>query len=69
MAYITTHHTYPELLFSGGRLARTEWDSDTAARAIGATLRGEPDAVVLLVTVDGKAVARGLKPAGLGPRV
>jgi hypothetical protein len=69
MAYITTHHTYPELLFSGGRLARTEWDSDTAARAIGATLRGEPDAVVLLVTVDGKAVARGLKPAGLGPLV
>ena len=65
MAYITTHHTYSDLLFSGGRLARTAWDSETATRAIGATLRGEPDAVVLLVTVDGRAVARGLAPGGL----
>jgi hypothetical protein len=65
MAYITTHHTYPNLLFSGGRLARTTWDSDTGTRAIGATLRGEPDAIVLLITVDGSAVARGLAPGGL----
>ena len=66
MATITTHHTYPDLLQTGGRLARTSWDSDNIGRAIAATLRGQKEAAILLVTVDGVAVARGLSPAGLG---
>jgi hypothetical protein len=66
MATITTHHSYPDLLQTGGRLARTSWDSDNVSRAIAATLRGQKEAAVLLVTVDGVAVARGLSPAGLG---
>ena len=66
MATITTHHSYPDLLQTGGRLARTSWDSDNVSRAIVATLRGQKDAAILLVTVDGVAVARGLSPAGLG---
>ena len=69
MATITTHHSYPDLLQTGGRLARTSWDSDNVSRAIAGTIRGQKDAVVLLVTVDGVAVARGLSPAGLGPLV
>lgn len=63
---ITTHHSYPDLLQTGGRLARTSWDSDNVSRAIAATLRGQKEAAILLVTVDGVAVARGLSPAGLG---
>ena len=66
MATIITHHSYPDLLQTGGRLARTSWDSDNVSRAIAATLRGQKEAAVLLVTVDGVAVARGLSPAGLG---
>ena len=66
MATITTHHSYPDLLQTGGRLARTSWDSDNVSRAIVATLRGQKEAAILLVTVDGVAVARGLSPAGLG---
>ena len=66
MATITTHHSYPDLLQTGGRLARTSWDSDNVSRAIAATLRGQTEAAILLVTVDGVAVARGLSPAGLG---
>jgi hypothetical protein len=66
MATITTHHSYPDLLQTGGRLARTSWDSDNVSRAIAATLRGQKEAAILLVTVDGVAVARGLSPAGLG---
>ena len=69
MANITTHHTYPDLAQTGGRLARTDWDSDNVGRAIAGTIRGQKDAVVLLVTVNGVAVARGLSPAGLGPLV
>ena len=66
MATITTHHSYPDLLQTGGRLARTSWDSDTVGRAIAGTIRGQKEAAILLVTVDGVAVARGLSPAGLG---
>ena len=66
MATITTHHSYPDLLQTGGRLARTSWDSDNVSRAVAATLRGQKEAAILLVTVDGVAVARGLSPAGLG---
>ena len=66
MATITTHHSYPDLLQTGGRLARTSWDSDNVSHAIAATLRGQKEAAILLVTVDGVAVARGLSPAGLG---
>ena len=64
---ITTHHTYPDIC-QGGRLARTDWDTTTAAAAIRATLRAQPEAVVLVVTFSGKdAAVRGLRPAGLGP--
>ena len=69
MASITTHHTYPDLIQIGGRLARTDWNSDSIGRAIAGTIRGQKDAAILLVTVDGVAVARGLSPAGLGPLV
>lgn len=69
MAIISTHHTYPDLcdlcqdLF---HLSRISWDSSTVERAIAATLYTHPEAVILKVTVDGKLVAQGLKPAGLG---
>lgn len=63
---ITTHHTYPDLLFTGGRLAATDWDSDSHARAVAATVRGDADAIVLRVSVDGYPHARGLMPGGIG---
>jgi hypothetical protein len=69
MASFTTHHTYPDIA-QGGRLARTDWDTTSAATAIRATLRHSPDAVVLVVTASSlDAAVRGLRPAGLGPAI
>lgn len=59
---ITTYHTYPELVYDGGRLAATEWEGNpTAAEAVEATLHLDPDAVVLRV-----CQLRGLAPGGIG---
>ena len=59
---ITTYHTYPELIYCGGRLAATEWDGNpTAAEAVAATLRHDPEAVILRV-----AQLKGLAPGGIG---
>jgi hypothetical protein len=66
MASFTTHHTYPDIA-QGGRLVRTDWDTTSPETAIRATLRYNHDAVVLLLTTSGQAIARGLMPAGLGP--
>jgi hypothetical protein len=65
----TTHHTYPDLLTSGERLAATDWGSHPAGcaslgEAVSATLRLEPDAVILRA-VRGSETVRGLAPGGL----
>ena len=69
MASCVTFHTYPELLFDGGRLAATCWGGHptvlTVEQVVRATLAVEPEAVVLRASgIDG--TARGLMPAGLG---
>ena len=57
----TTYHTYPNLMTSGGRLAATDWGKYTSpAEAVAATLRVEPEAIVL--RIDN---IRGLAPGGL----
>jgi hypothetical protein len=65
----TTYHTYPDLLFTGGRLAATEWSDHPAgcaslAEAVGATLRLDAEAVILRA-VRGAETARGHAPGGL----
>jgi Flp pilus assembly CpaF family ATPase len=65
----TTYHTYADLLTDGGRLAATEWGAHPAgcaslAEAVAATLRHDPEAIVLRA-VRGDEAVRGLAPAGL----
>ena len=62
----STFHTYPDLVHTGGRLACTEWGhAATASEAIAATLRRDPESIILrVVAVDG--YFRGLAPGGLG---
>jgi hypothetical protein len=61
----TTYHTYPDLLIDGGRHAATEWTTTCSTSALLATLRRDPDAVILRV-VCGNTTVRGLAPGGLG---
>ena len=51
----STFHTYPDLVHSGGRLACTEWGhAAIAAELIAATLRRDPESIILrVVAVDG----------------
>jgi hypothetical protein len=59
---VTTYHTYPDLLIDGGRLAATEWGGNpTHAEAIAATLRLDPEAIILRV-----GQLRGMAPGGIG---
>ena len=65
----TTYHTYADLLTDGGRLAATDWGNVrtgavTLAEAVAATLRHDPEAIVLRAVCGDEAV-RGLAPAGL----
>lgn len=62
----TTHHTYPDLITDGGRLARTCWQTSDLSQAVAATLRIDPDAVILLATgtMPGQAI-RALAPGGM----
>jgi hypothetical protein len=62
----TTYHTYADLLIDGGRRAATEWTTTDPAAAVLATLRRDPEAVVLRV-VCGNTTVRGLAPGGLLP--
>ena len=61
-----THHTYPDLIVDGGRLARTDWAGAAPAAALRATLAMDSEAIVLMITGPG-APLRGLAPGGLGP--
>ena len=67
---IITHHTYSDLLHTGGRLAQCQWDCDaTVAQAVAATLSVDSEAIILRVTdargrVDRQI--RGLAPGGIG---
>jgi len=65
----TTYHTYADLLTDGGRLAATEWGAHPAgcaslAEAVAATLRHDPEAIVLRA-VHGDETVRGYAPAGM----
>jgi hypothetical protein len=60
---ITTYHTYPDLVYCGGRLAATEYSpwNLTPADAVALTIDYEPEAIVLRV-----CQIRGLAPGGIG---
>ena len=62
----STYHTYPDLLYIGGRLACTEWSPRcNTAEVVAATLRLDSEAVILRAnTASGHY--RGLAPGGLG---
>ena len=69
MTSLTTFHTYPDLLFDGGRLAATCWGDhptvSTLQQAVCATIAVDSEAVVLRASgTDG--TAKGLLPGGLG---
>lgn len=55
-----TYHTYPALLYTGGRLAATEWFNASAEQSVAATLNYEQDAIIL--RVEG---AVGYAPGGI----
>jgi hypothetical protein len=62
---LTTYHTYPDLLLSGGRLAATEWGVGASlADGVAATLRLDAEAIILRA-VRGAETVRGLAPGGL----
>ena len=62
-----TAHTYPELIFDGGRLALTSWKGPaTCQQVVAATLARDPEVIVARARgIDGEA--RGHLPGGLGP--
>ena len=65
----TTFHAYADTLHAGDRLAATEWGAHpagcaTLAEGVAATLRLDPEAVVLRA-VRGAEAVRGLAPGGL----
>lgn len=60
----STFHTYPELITDAGRPARTDWNS-TAADAVAATLRHDPEAVIVRATDATGCRLIGLLPGGL----
>ena len=61
----TTYNTYADLLLDGGRLAATEWGHGaTLAEGVAATLRLDPEAIILRAKRGDEAV-RGLAPGGL----
>ena len=63
---MTTLHTYPDLITDGGRLAATVWEVTDVAASVAATLRHDPEAIVLAVADShGYRVARGHAPGGL----
>jgi hypothetical protein len=69
MTSLTTFHTYPDLLFDGGRLAAKCWGDhptvSTLQQDVRATIAVDSEAVVLRASgTDG--TARGLMPGGLG---
>ena len=61
-----TAHTYPELLFEGGRLALTRWKGPATCRQVVAAVVGrDPEAIIARARgTDGEA--RGCMPGGLG---
>lgn len=60
----STFHTYADLVTDAGRPARTDWDS-SAADAVAATLRLDPDAIVSLAVDPTGCRLIGLMPGGL----
>lgn len=69
MASCITFHTYPGLLFDGGRLAATCWGDhftvSTLEQVTRATIAVDSEAVVLRAT-GSDGTAKGLMPGGLG---
>lgn len=63
---MTTLYAYVEFLHDGGRLAATVWPRGSAEDAVRATLKYDPDAVILRVADwNGRYVAVGYAPAGM----
>jgi hypothetical protein len=66
----TTYHAYADTLHAGDRLAATEWGgrhcdpSVTLAEGVAATLRLDPEAIVLWAATATERI-RGLAPGGL----
>ena len=60
----STFHTYADLVTDAGRPARTDWNH-TAADAVAATLRLDPDAIVSLAVDSTGCRLIGLMPGGL----
>lgn len=60
----TTFHTYPDLLFDGGRPVQWRWAGWSVSQAVAATLEVDPEAVILRAQNDAETF-RGLAPGGL----
>jgi hypothetical protein len=63
---MTTWHTYPDLLNKGGRLAESTWKGATAEQAVRATIKCDPEVIILRVCGPSGERVIGLAPGGLG---
>lgn len=49
---VYTYHTYPDLITSGGRLARTDWEGVTVSNAVASTIKHDPSGIILGVRAN-----------------
>lgn len=70
IATVSVYCTYPHLVADEGRLARSVWyhqpEGDEGIRHALALSCRDRDAIALSVSVDGRTVATGHAPGGLG---
>jgi hypothetical protein len=61
---VYTYHTYPDLLYKCGRHARTDWEGYAIDLGVAATIKHDPDAVVLSVRSGDQRIV-GYAPGGI----
>lgn len=61
---VYTYNTYPDLVHTGGRLARTDWEFNSIERGVAATIKYDPSAVILNVRNHSEWIT-GLAPGGI----
>lgn len=61
---VFTYHTYPDLLHTSDRLARTDWETNQPHCGVAATIKLDPNSIVLNVR-SGFEWLKGLAPGGI----
>lgn len=61
---VFTYHTYPDLIHTSYRLARTDWEIQDSRHGVTATIKLDPQAIVLDVR-SGSSWIKGFAPGGI----